>query len=470
MKKFYNREAQLNKLRDISKHIADSKGRLSVVVGRRRVGKTRLLNEAFSASTKEIANKNNYLYLFISRKSEAVLVDEFATIIKNKFDAKFFQPNSLKDIFEYLFHYATTQPLTLVVDEFQDIEKVNSNLFSDLQNLWDSYKNTTMMHFVCCGSLYSLMTKIFKGDKQPLLNRDDHFFKIPPLSPTFIRQVMVDQNRYSAESMLLWWCLSGGIPKYLEWLSNTGENALDDVDSDTSNREIKLVFDELISSSSPLIKEGVHRLVEDFGSEHRTYFDVLGAIANGYTARSRIENYLNIGIGTILQNLESDFDIIAKMRPITSKENSRDIRYKIVDPFLRFWFKFIYSNRSAVEMENFDYIKKVLNRDFETFSGIELEALCESTLIESKQFNRIGSYWDNKGENEIDIVAINDFDKRILIVEVKRQFKRYSHNKLVMKSSGLLSKLKLKDYQIDYQCFSLDNLDEWLSKLFSTEL
>jgi len=462
MKKFYNREAQLNKLRDISKHIADSKGRLSVVVGRRRVGKTRLLNEAFSDGTKELANKNNYLYLFISRKSEAVLVDEFATIIKDKFEAKFFQPNSLKDIFEYLFHYATTQSLTLVVDEFQDIEKVDSSLFSDLQNLWDSYKNTTMMHFVCCGSLYSLMTKIFKGDKQPLLNRDDNFFKIPPLSPTFIKQVMVDQNRYSAENMLLWWCLSGGIPKYLEWLSNTGENALVDVGSDASSTEVKLVFDELISSSSPLIKEGVHRLVEDFGSEHRTYFDVLGAIANGYTARSRIENYLNIGIGTILQNLESDFDIIAKMRPITSKENSRDVRYKIVDPFLRFWFKFIYSNRSAVEMENFDYIKKLLNRDFDTFSGIELEALCEAILIESKQFNRIGSYWDNKGENEIDIVAINDFDKKILIVEVKRQFKRYSHNKLVIKSSGLLSKLKLKNYQIDYQCFSLDNLDEWL--------
>jgi len=470
MKKFYNREIQLNKLRDTSNHIAESKGRLSVVVGRRRVGKTRLLNEAFSTDAKELANKNNYLYLFISRKSEAALVDEFTAVIKNKFDAKFFQPSSLKDIFEYLFHYATTQPLTLVVDEFQDIEKINSSLFSDLQNLWDSYKNTTMMHFVCCGSLYSLMTKIFKGDKQPLLNRDDHFFKIPPLSPTFIKQVMVDQNRYCAENMLLWWCLSGGIPKYLEWLSNTGENDLIDTGSEASNAEIKLVFDKLISSSSPLIKEGVHRLVEDFGSEHRTYFDVLGAIANGYTARSRIENYLNIGIGTILQNLEGDFDILAKMRPITSSENSRDVRYKIVDPFLRFWFKFIYSNRSAVEMENFDYIKKVLNRDFDTFSGGELEALCEAILIESKQFNRIGSYWDNKGENEIDIVAINDFDKRILIVEVKRQLKRYSHNKLVIKSSGLLSKLKLKNYQVDYQCFSLDNLDEQLGKLFTTEL
>ena len=84
MKKFYNREIQLNKLRDRSSNIVASKGRLSVVVGRRRVGKTRLLNEAFSVDS---VDKNNYLYLFISRKSEAALVDEFVTIIKNKIDA-----------------------------------------------------------------------------------------------------------------------------------------------------------------------------------------------------------------------------------------------------------------------------------------------------------------------------------------------------------------------------------------------
>ena len=165
-----------------------------------------------------------------------------------------------------------------------------------------------------------------------------------------------------------------------------------------------------------------------------------------------------------LEKLEGDFDILRKMRPITSKETSRDLRYEISDPFLKFWFHFIYSNRSAVEMENFDYLKKVLERDFNTFSGIELESLFEAILIESKQFNRIGSYWDNKGENEIDIVAINDLNKRLLIVEVKRQSKRYSHSKLLIKSTQLLSKLKLKDYKIEHRCFALDNIDEIINE------
>ncbi len=103
---------------------------------------------------------------------------------------------------------------------------------------------------------------------------------------------------------------------------------------------------------------------------------------------------------------------------------------------------------------------EVIKRDFDTFSNSDLEALCEALLIESKQLNRIGSYWDNKSENETDIVAINDLDKRVLIIEVKRQLKRYSHNKLVAKSFRLLDKLKLKNYWVDYQCFSLNNLDE----------
>lgn len=438
MQKFYNREVQLNKLRTISDNIGQSKGRLSVVVGRRRVGKTRLLNEAFQSITQQ------YLYLFVSRKSESALVSEFSTILQNELNTKFFKPESLKDIYEYLLDYSTHTPITVVIDEFQDIERVNSSLFSVLQNLWDEYKNKSMMHLVCCGSMYNLMTRIFKDEKQPLLNRDDYFFKVNPLAPNYIKAIMKDNDRYTPNEMLTWWCLSGGIPKYLEWLTNSGSSP----------------FDTLISNGSPLIKEGMHRLVEDFGSEHRAYFDILGAIASGYNSRPRIENYLDTSVGVHLDKLEKDFDIITRLRPITAKENSRDIRYKIADEFLSFWFRFIYSNRSAVEIENYDFIRRIIYRDFDTYSGTQLETLFKAIIIESKQFNNIGSYWNNKGEDEIDIVAINDLDKEILIAEVKRQYKKYSEPKLILKSKSLLQNLNKKGYKVSYRGFSLDNLDD----------
>ena len=136
------------------------------------------------------------------------------------------------------------------------------------------------------------------------------------------------------------------------------------------------------------------------------------------------------------------------------------MRYAISDPFLKFWFRFIHANKSAVEIENYEYIRKFVNRDFETYSGLELESLFRAILVESKQFGRIGSYWDAKGQNEINIVAINDLDKKILIGEVKRQQKKYNEAKLIEESQGLLKNLKLKNYEVTYQCFSLDNLIE----------
>lgn len=438
MDKFYNREPQLQQLRAISADTGRSKGQLSVVVGRRRVGKTRLLKEAFAHATQP------FLYLFISRKSEKALVEEFANIIAQQLGSKFFHPQSLLDIFEFLFHHAQTQALTLVVDEFQDLDRLDSSIFSGLQNLWDSYKNTSQIHWVCCGSLYSLMTKIFKEAKQPLLNRDDHFFKIQPLGPEYLRQILQDNHLFSAERLLQWWCLSGGIPKYLEWLLNAGQKP----------------FDALISASSPLIEEGLHRLVEDFGSEQRTYFSVLAAIASGYTSRARIENYLDMGVGPVLEKLEAEFDIIAKQRPIHAKDNSRDVRYRLVDPFLQFWFYFIHAHRSAVEMENYDYIRNIIERDFDTFSGTQLENLFVALLKQSGQFNRIGGYWDNKGEHEIDIVAINDLEKRLLVVEVKRQFKRFKPEHLAIKTEHLLQKLDCAGYAVVQRCFALDNLEQ----------
>ncbi|EKO3577903.1 ATP-binding protein [Vibrio metschnikovii] len=445
MKKFYNRQKELKALQTVSEQIVKTKGQLSVMVGRRRVGKTRLLNEAFQQENTQ------FLYLFISRKSENSLVAEFAEIINSELGVKFFQPQSLRDIIEFLLDYTKQKPLTIIIDEFQDIDIVNPALFSDIQNLWDANKRDSMMHLVCCGSLYSMMTKIFKGKDEPLFNRDDRFFKIQPLQPSYIAEVMKDHDQFNAENMLRWWCLSGGIPKYLEWLTRF-------------SAENDNLFEAVISEFSPLIKEGTHRLVEDFGSEHRIYFDILGAISKGNTSRARIENFLGMSVGVHLEKLDEVFDVITKKRPISSKENSRDIRYSISDPFLNFWFRFIHANKSAVEMENYEYIRRYIERDFTVYSGLELERLFVAILVESKQFGKIGGYWDAKGHNEIDIVAINDLDKKILIAEVKRQQKRYSEAKLIEKSHCLLQKLNLKGYDIEYRGFSLDNLVETMKE------
>ena len=167
-----------------------------------------------------------------------------------------------------------------------------------------------------------------------------------------------------------------------------------------------------------------------------------------------------MGVGPVLEKLEAEFDIIAKQRPIHAKDNSRDVRYSLVDPFLQFWFYFTHANRSAVEMENYDYIRSIIARDFETFSGKQLESLFVALLKQSSQFNRIGGYWDNKGEHEIDIVAINDLEKRLLVVEAKRQLKRFKPEQLAIKTEHLLQKIDCAGYAVEQRCFALDNLEQ----------
>lgn len=440
MQNFYNRQAELKQLKLISENITSTYGQLSVVVGKRRVGKTRLLKEAFFNN-----HKANTLYLFISRKSESTLVREFGELIETQLDTKFFHPISLRDVLEFLLDYSKNTPMTLVIDEFQDIQRVNPSLFSDLQNLWDSHKSESMMHLVCCGSMYNMMTKIFKDADEPLLNRDDQFFHIKALKPSYIKDVMTDTGVFNPHRMLEWWCLSGGIPKYLEWLSHTNHQAS--------------VFEYAISSSSPFMKEGLHRLVEDFGAEHPHYFDILSAIARGKTSRAEIMNFVGTGIDVHLERLEKNYNVITTHKPISSKATSRDSRFAIEDPFLNFWFKFIHANASAIEMDNYDYIKAHIQRDFTTFSGRQLEGLFKAILAESNQFNRIGGYWNSKGQDEIDIVAVNELAKTVLIAEVKRNANKYDVNTLIAKSHSLITKMKLSTYNITYRGFSLDNLD-----------
>ena len=184
------------------------------MVSRRRVGKTALLNESYQGQSA--------LYLFISRKSEPLLCEEFADQIRTQFGIPIYgQPKQLREIITILFEYAEQNPLTLILDEFQHVSRVNESFFSDLQNLWDQFRPRYKLHLICCGSLYSLMTRIFQDSKEPLFERADHRLNLQPLKPSYIAELLTDQQRYSPENLLTWYSFSGGVPKYLEWLPQT---------------------------------------------------------------------------------------------------------------------------------------------------------------------------------------------------------------------------------------------------------
>jgi len=433
--KFYNREKELQKLKTIEKSSLLS-SKMTVIVGRRRIGKTKLIQEAY---------KKN-IYLFVSKKNEALLCEEFIIIIQDALDIKIFgQIVKFKELFEYLMDLAKTKHFTLVIDEFQEFLQINDTVYSDMQNIWDRYKDVSKMNLVLSGSIYSLMKKIFEDKKEPLFGRANNKIHLKSFTVVTLKEILKDNYpEFTNEDLLSFYILTGGVAKYVEILVDNFAFTLE--------KQLGLIFDE----HSLFLEEGKNLLIEEFGKEYTTYFSILSLIASSKTARVEIESILEKNVGGYLDRLENEYTIIKKVKPIFAKEGSRTLRYEIIDNFFNFWFRFIYKYKSAIEIENYNYVQDIVNRDYTTYSGKFLEKFFLEKLKLSNQYSNIGTYWEKGNENEIDIVAVNDNEKTMLIAEVKRRSQKIDINKLKSKSEKLVS--KHKNYNISYLGYAIEDM------------
>jgi len=218
----------------------------------------------------------------------------------------------------------------------------------------------------------------------------------------------------------------------------------------------KDILKAFFSANSIFLTEGKTILVDEFGKDYGNYFSILSLIASSKTSRSEMESVMNTTLGGFLDKLENDYSLIKKIRPFRAKPSGKDVKYRIEDNFLTFWFRFIYKYRSTVEIGNFDYLKDIVERDYETYSGLILEKYFRQKLIESKQFSEISNYWDRKGENEIDMIAINEMERRLVFYEIKRNKKRISMPSLMEKTKKICN--DFPDYTIEYQGLSLEDM------------
>lgn len=153
------------------------------------------------------------------------------------------------------------------------------------------------------------------------------------------------------------------------------------------------------------------------------------------------------------------YEIITKNQPIFEKSSTKNVRYTIEDNFFCFWFRFIYKYNYMLEIENYDAVKTIINRDYETFSGKMLERYFKRVLMESKAFTRIGSWWDRKGENEIDIVAENELTDEAVFIEVKRKEENFDADVLNEKV-GVFTRAtgKFRDYAVSQKGLSMTDM------------
>lgn len=440
--RFFDREQEFEKLSEIEE-LSYEVAQFTIITGRRRIGKTEMVKKFYE--NKEI------LYFFVARKAEADLCDVFVDEIRSKLNIPMLDSKgmSFPTIFKFVMELSQTQHITLFIDEFQDFYRVNPSIYSDMQNIWDSYKGKAHINLIVAGSVNTLMNKIFKDKKQPLFGRQTNTIHVRPFRPSVLKDIMSEYcPGYKKSDLLALYTLTGGVAKYVELFI------------DRKKYTEKKMLDMFFEQDSYFLPEGKNMLVDEFGKDYGIYFSILTLIAQGRNTRSELESALNIKeLSGYLRNLSEEYGLISKMQPIFEKSSNKNVHYTIDDQFLKFWFRFIYKYTHIIEAGGNERLRAIVERDFATVSGKSLESYFNEVLKESGEYTRLGYWHDRKGENEIDIIAEDELDKTIEFIEVKRQAKNFDEEVLKTKSELFLKAVgSFKGYEIVYRGLSIEDM------------
>lgn len=438
--RFFDRDNEIAQLRE-TLALSQQTAQFTMMTGRRRIGKTSLVLKAYEGDT--------LLYFFVSRKAEAELCNGFVAEIEEKLGIPMLGSQfRFADIFEYLMKLSRQRHFTLFIDEFQEFFKVNKSIFSDMQRIWDLNKHDAHINLIVCGSVNAMMSKIFRDKKEPLYGRNTQMMKLKAFRPSTLKDILhTYAPGYTNEDLLALYLYTGGVAKYVELLIDNGHHTRD------------AMLNAIVSPNSMFTGEGKAMLIEEFGRDYGIYFTILSLIAQGHNTRGDIEDILKQEIGGYLTKLLDDYELITKQQPLFEKSANKNVHYAIEDNFLCFWFRFIYKYNYMLEVEAYQKLRDIVQRDYDTYSGKILEKYFRGKMIESEQYTRIGSWYDRKGENEIDIIAADDLSNTVDFYEVKRNERNADLAILRSKAEAFQKATgQYQRYAIEYHCLSIQDM------------
>lgn len=440
--RFFDRELEFEKLREIDE-LSHDVAQFTIITGRRRIGKTALVKKFYEDKT--------LLYFFVARKAETDLCGIFSEEIKAKLHVPMIDGTGFNfaALFKFIMQLSQNQHVTLFIDEFQDFFRVNPSIYSDMQNIWDSYKDNARIHLIVAGSVNTLMNKIFRDKKEPLFGRQTGTMHIRPFRPSVLKEIMSEYcPGYKNSDLLALYTLTGGVAKYVEILI--------DHKKFTERTMLNMFFER----DSYFLSEGKNMLVDEFGKDYGVYFSILTLISQGRNTRAELENILGVKeLSGYLKNLNEEYGLIRKQQPLYEKSTNKNVHYTIEDQFLMFWFRFVYKYSHVIEAGSNERLKSIAERDFATVSGKSLEHYFLEVMKEKACYTRLGYWHDRKGENEIDIIVEDEVDGKVEFFEVKRQSKNFDENQLKSKAASFMKSVGgFEGYEVSYKGLSIDDM------------
>lgn len=388
---FIGREKEINEL---NKLYHSDKFEFAVIYGRRRVGKTALINEF----TK---NKDTVFFTGVETNAKQNLENFSKSIIEYNtgkiVDSTF---SSFQSALEYVFELAKSKRIVLVIDEYPYVARASKSLASTLQLLIDKHKDESKLFLILCGSSMSYMEDKVLAYKAPLYGRRTAQFKIQPFD---FFEVCEYFKNYTAEEKLMAYGIIGGTPQYL--LQINDKISIED--------NIKNIY---LNPTSAIYEEPNNLLKQEV-REPAIYNAIITAVAAGASKMSEISSKVaedTSVCSTYIKNLIS-LGIIKKEIPYGEKSSRKTI-YSIEDNMFRFWYRFVPENVSVISRGATELAYKRIEPMLSTYMGSVFEEICKqylwNQLLDGKSpinFSDLGRWWganpQTKSQEEIDIMG-----------------------------------------------------------------
>ena len=389
---FIGREQELA---DLNELYSQDKFQLFVLYGRRRVGKTTLLNE--------FCKDKDTIFYSAEQSNNKLNLEKFSSRVFNYYDENNLEPfSSWTNALSYIDERQKSEKLVLVIDEFPYLVKKNKALLSELQHLIDHKLTKGNLFMILCGSYMGFMEKEVLGSKSPLFGRRTAQLHMKPFN---YQTSSIFLDGFSDTQKLELYGAFGGTPLYLQQI-NPKENFEENI-----KRAYLKVTSYLYEETLLLLRQEVQ--------EPGVYSAIIEAIASGHTKANEISTKIGEDSAKCLKYIKTlcELGILHKETPFGEKDSSRKTIYGISDFMFRFWYRYVFANRTLIETGAQQALwTKRIEPDYNSYMGLVFEKVCTDYLsIKNAKgelpilFTSIGRWWGTNPathvQEEIDLIA-----------------------------------------------------------------
>jgi AAA+ ATPase superfamily predicted ATPase len=408
--KFVNRVEELEIL---ERSYSSNNASLFILYGRRRVGKTELINKFI---------QNRGVYFLATTEGDRENINNFKSVISKYLEdvsilkASFDNWHSFFSVLVSSSSFRTKSKeskIIIAIDEFPYLIEANRAIPSVFQKIYDTLLKKMNVMLILSGSSISIMENEVLSYRSPLYGRRTGQLKLKPLKFRYLAQFL----EYEFEDLCRTYFVFGGIPEYLLKL-------------DPEVGFWENVSGKILSKGSPLYEEAEFLLRTEF-REPRNYMLILRSISYGNHKLAEICDYTGLDKSMVSKYLDvlMSVGLVISEKPFGASEKFKRRLYWISDQYLKFWFRYVLPHKSEIESSHNGGVLESIKADFPTFAGEQFENLMKELILEGilgRPFDTVSRWWGRNGSGkkgrdveEIDIVAHSEIRRELLFAECK---------------------------------------------------